>query len=345
MNNLLLQALHCSNHGTRPPVWLMRQAGRYMPQYRKIKERYSFLDMLHSPELAAEITLLPIHLLSCDAAILFSDILIILEALEMGLYFKENIGPIIEKPLSQEEDVYKLPSIDVKERLSYVSETIRLLIPQLQVPLIGFSGAPFTLASYMIEGKSSKDLKTTRRWMYNHPQTFHLLLQKLTNIIIEHLETQICAGVQALQIFDTWASILSPQQFTTFVFPYLKQIIEHLRPSNIPIIFFCRGSSSFLTQLATLSPHALSLDWSCEMASSRSVIPNFIALQGNIDPCLLYAPRPTIKKVLYELLDSMQNDPGYICNLGHGIGPDVNMDNVKYLVDAVKEYCPTSIPL
>ncbi|MFT4551756.1 MAG: uroporphyrinogen decarboxylase [Chlamydiales bacterium] len=345
MDPLFLSALHCQNDSGRPPVWLMRQAGRYMPQYQAFRKKHRLLELFRKPELAAEVTLLPVDLLGVDAAILFSDILVIVEALGLGLDFAEGMGPVIDSPIQNVRDIENLPTIDVREKLDYVAQTIKLVRPQLNIPLIGFSGAPFTIASYMIEGRSSRDLKKTRQLAYHDERAFHTLLQKLTDVIIDYLQMQVDAGAQTLQIFDSWANYLSPSQFHNFVYPYLKQIVEGLRGSNVPIILFCRGSSSFIEQLIELKPHAISLDWSCEMSKVRSITPENIALQGNLDPFLLYAPKEIIKRDLYAQLDEMRDNPGYICNLGHGISPDMSMENVKYLVDCVKEYnyCPTTV--
>lgn len=343
MEQLLLQALHNQNTSGRPPVWLMRQAGRYMPEYQAFRKKHRLLELFRKPELAAEVTLLPIDLIGVDAAILFSDILVIVEALGLGLDFVEGIGPVIERPIQNARDVENLPSVDVREKLDYVAQTIKLVRPQLDVPLIGFSGAPFTIASYMIEGRSSRDLKKTRQMAYHDERAFHSLLQKLTDVIIDYLHLQVNSGAQVLQIFDSWANYLSPSQFRSYVFPYLKQIVESLRKTEIPMILFCRGSASFLDQLIELNPHALSLDWSCEMIKTRAITPKNIALQGNLDPFLLYAPKEIIKKDLYALLDEMKDEPGYICNLGHGISPDMSMDKVKFLVDCVKEYRYSSL--
>jgi uroporphyrinogen decarboxylase len=345
MRDLFLDALLCKNNNSRPPVWLMRQAGRYMPEYQKIRKKHRLLELFRKPELATEVTLLPINSLDVDAAILFSDILVIVEALGLGLDFVEGIGPVIERPIQKIQDIENLPFIDVREKLAYVAQTIQMLRPQLDVPLIGFSGAPFTIASYMIEGKSSRDLKKTRQLAYHHEEAFLNLLQRLTNVIIDYLRMQIDAGAQALQIFDSWANYLSPKQFRSFVFPFLKEIIGSLRDTSIPIIIFCRGSSSFLQELIELNPHAISLDWSCDMQKVHALAPHNIALQGNLDPFLLYAPREIIKKDVNTLLNNMRSSKGFICNLGHGIAPDMKMDNVKYLVDCVKEYQNSSLPV
>ncbi|PJD94366.1 MAG: uroporphyrinogen decarboxylase [Parachlamydia sp.] len=334
-SSLFLQALACTNR-QRPPVWLMRQAGRYMPQYRALREKHSFLEMCHRPELAAEVTLLPIHAFGMDAAILFSDILVIPEALEVGLRFEETQGPIIESPLNCAEDVLHLPTIDIKEKLHYVAEAIKLCRKELKVPLVGFCGAPFTLASYLIEGGTSRSFKKTKQWMMRDPDSFHLLLERLADLTIEYLNLQVDAGVQAIQIFDSWASILGHYQFQEFSLVYLKKIVDKLRQRNVPLILFCRGSSVFAPLLATAQPAGISLDWNCELSSMRKTIPASIALQGNLDPDILYASPVNVKKHVARLLKSMAGEPGYIFNLGHGIHPDTPLASVQALVEEVQ---------
>jgi uroporphyrinogen decarboxylase len=315
----------------------MRQAGRYLPEYRTLRERHSFLEMCHHPELAAEVTLLPIRIFEMDAAILFSDILVIAEALGRGLHFEEGIGPIIERPLHTKSDVDTLSTPHIPEALGYVERAIHHILPTLHVPLIGFCGAPFTVASYLIEGKSSRDLKKTKQWMLRDPESFHVLLQKICTCTLEYLKLQIKAGVHALQIFDSWVHVLSHTQFLEFSLKYLRQIVETLRPFNIPLILFCKGSSVFAPQMGELSPAGISLDWNADIAQMRAKIPSHIALQGNLDPDVLYGNRKTIKETARALLKSMQGDPGYIFNLGHGIHPDTPVDAVRTLVDLVKE--------
>jgi len=336
MNDLFLKALRCENR-SRAPIWLMRQAGRYMPQYRAIRAKHPFLDMVHDPELAAEVTMLPVKHLGVDAAILFSDILVIPEALRVGLHFDDGIGPIIDRPLQTAADIDALPKPDIKEALQYVAQAIRLLRPQLKVPLIGFCGAPFTVASYMIEGKSSKDLRTTKQWMMKDPKSFHTLLEKISRLTIDYLEMQIEAGVQAVQIFDSWANVLSHGQFREFSLTYFKMILEGIKSKNVPAILFCRGSSVFASQLAEIQPSAISVDWNADLMQMRKVIPRNIALQGNLDPDVLYAPYDLIKRETKALLKGMKGEPGYIFNLGHGLLPDIPYENVQALVDIVRQ--------
>ncbi len=335
MRDFFLQALR-DRQAVSPPVWLMRQAGRHLASYRALRQRYSFLEMCHEPDLITEVTLLPIQAYEMDAAILFSDILVIPEAMGLGLRFEDHIGPIIERPIRDLQDIEHLSFAADMTKLEFVAQGIHQLKAHLQVPLIGFCGAPFTLASYMIEGKSSRDLKKTKQWMLKDPQHFHVLLEKITEWTISYLLLQIEAGVEAIQIFDSWANFLAHHQFREFSLVYLKKILEGIRHTDIPTILFCRGSSVFAPQLAELQPAGIGLDWNCQMSSMRRFIPRSIALQGNLDPDILYAPLPTIKAEVQRLLEEMEGDTGFIFNLGHGLPPDVSEEAVKTLVDCVK---------
>ena len=314
----------------------MRQAGRYMPEYRAIRSKHSFLTMCHTPELAAQVTRLPIDCFGMDAAILFSDILVVAEAFDVGLRFEDKVGPLIERPIRSSASIAALPTIDVKEKLGYVAETISLLKPTLNVPLIGFAGAPFTVASYMIEGGSSKDLRLTKKLMLNDPEAFHSLLDKIAICTIDYLNLQIKAGVNALQLFDSWANFLSMPHFKEFSLAYMKRIVNALSPHNVPIILYCKGSSVFAEELATACPAGISLDWNADINKIRERLPPSIALQGNLDPDFLYAPAPLLKSAALNMMESMKDQPGYIFNLGHGILPDVSPDAVRLLVDTVK---------
>ncbi len=336
-NSLLLKALHCQN-SSRPPIWIMRQAGRYMPQYRTMRAKYDFLCLCHQPELAAEVTLLPIRTFGMDAAILFSDILVIAEALGRGLRFEEGIGPIIDRPIHSAKDLETLPKPMISEALGYVKQTIQLLLPQLSVPLIGFCGAPFTVASYLVEGRSSRDLKKTKQWMIREPHTFHQLLNHVCDCTVEYLKMQITAGVNAIQIFDSWAHVLDHSHFRAFSLFYLKRIVLALKDTGVPIILFCRGSSLFAPQLAEVAPAAISLDWNADITQVRRQIPSTIALQGNLDPDILYGDRNVISSAAKAILEGMKEEPGYIFNLGHGIHPDTPMESVHTLVDLVHSF-------
>ena len=334
MNDIFLQALQCRNH-SGPPIWLMRQAGRHLASYRSLRQRYSFLNMCHEPDLIEQITLLPIEAYEMDAAILFSDILVVAEAMEVGLHFEDQVGPVIERPIVTRQDIEALPPPDLS-KLQYVAQGIRQLRKQLEVPLIGFCGAPFTVASYMIEGKTSRDLKKTKQWMLKDPEGFHLLLKKIADWSSAYLQLQIEAGVQAIQIFDSWANALSHHSFREFSLAYLYALLNSIHHMPIPVILFCRGSSVFAPQLAQIKPAAIGLDWNCHMADMRRRIDRSIALQGNLDPDILYAPLSRIEEEVERLLDEMEGEPGFIFNLGHGVAPDVSEEAVRTLVQCVK---------
>jgi uroporphyrinogen decarboxylase len=316
----------------------MRQAGRYMPEFRKIRAKHSFLEVCHDPELASEVTLLPLRVFNFDAAILFSDILVIPEALQLGLRFEDHVGPIFERPLSSAKDIDQLPAIDVKTSLNYVAKTIKLLLPKLKVPLIGFCGAPFTLASYMIEGGSHKDLKKTKQWMLKDPDSFHRLLGLITGYTLDYMRLQAEAGVHAFQIFDSLAHALAHPQFREFSLPYLQILLKGFASSQVPVIVFCKGSSVFAPQIGEIHPSGISLDWNGHLPDMRKRIPSNIALQGNLDPDILYAPCKLLKREIRGMLQSMKGDPGYIFNLGHGMLPDISVDAVHTLVDTVQTF-------
>lgn len=332
--SLLMNALNCSNMD-RPPIWIMRQAGRHLPQYRDLRSKYSFLELCHQPELIAEVTMMPIREYGMDAAILFSDILVIPEAMGVGVRFEDSIGPIIDRPITCLKDIQNLPDPDIS-LLNYVREGILATNQQLDVPLIGFCGAPFTVASYMIEGKSSKNFKQTKKMMLSQPEVFHALLRKIADWSIAYLKMQIDAGVKAVQIFDSWANALAPRQFQEFSLHYLDYILKGIG-HKVPTILFCRGSSVFYPLMAQIKPSAIGLDWNCSMTEVRHHIGYPIALQGNLDPDILYAPIPKIKAEVNHLLDSMRGDRGFIFNLGHGVTPDVPVEAVRTVVECVKK--------
>lgn len=334
MANLFIDALKCQNR-SRPPIWFMRQAGRYLPEYQKIRSKHSFLELCKNSELIAEVTKLPIEKIGFDAAILFSDILLIPEALGLKLNFTEE-GPIFDRPLLTTKDIENLKPLESTNDLSFIKESIQILVKELPVPLIGFTGAPFTLASYMIEGKASKDFKKTKKWLLNEPKSFFLLLDKLSEAIVEALNLQIEAGAQALQIFDSWAFVLSEEYFKKCCTHFLKKILSQIKDPEIPVIYFCRGSSVFAPIIAEVKPHAISIDWNANLKTLRRDLPQKVALQGNLDPDLLYAPEEELKKIVQFKLKEMKDDPGYVFNLGHGIHPDTPVNSVKIVVDLVK---------
>lgn len=331
-----IQALRCTNKQSTP-IWLMRQAGRYMPQYRLLKLRYSLIEMFHNAELIQQVTLMPIEQLSVDAAILFSDILMVLNSFNKKWHFEEKKGPIIEDPIHSLMDIEQLSTSGNEVMYEFITSAIFALKKQLKIPLIGFCGAPFTIASYLIEGCSAREAKKTKQLMYQESAHFHLLLDKIADAAATLLNVQIKAGVDVIQIFDSWADTLPIEEFCTFSIPYIRKIIQRLH-SPVPVIIFCRGSSLFASEIAKIHPQAISIDWQADLTSVRKQIPKSIALQGNLDPVVLLAHKEVIKKKALGILSQMHQDPSYIFNLGHGILPETPFENVKYLVDCVKEY-------
>lgn len=343
MNDLLLKALRCESV-PRPPVWLMRQAGRYMPQYRALRSKHSLWEMFHEPEVAADVTCLPLEHLGVDAAILFSDILVIAEALGGAVRFPDEGGPKIDPPIHTLEQVALMPYIPVEESLPYVFETIRQVKKRISVPLIGFSGGPFTVATYMIDSSNHSAFERTKKWIKEDPASFHALLSKITQATIAYLKTQVQAGVDVLQVFDSWASVLSDAEFATFSLPYLKQVVDALRSTQVPLILFCRSSSLRAEALAAIEPHAISFDWHLPMLELRKKVPAHIAIQGNFNPEFLKTSSAAeISAGVNDLIASMRGKLGFIVNLGHGITPDVPMENVRCFVDAVKSFASQSI--
>lgn len=337
-NTLLLDVLN-QKPVPRPPIWIMRQAGRYMPAYRQLRQSYSFLEMIQTPDLATEITLQPINYLGTDAAILFSDILVTAQALGSDLDYIEGTGPVISNPIRSMADVYALNTQGTTEKLSYVTTAIRQLKGELSVPLIGFAGAPFTVASYMIEGGSSHTLKTVKTLRYNDQSTFIALLEALTEVTIDYLIAQIDAGVDAIQLFDTWANHLTWDDFNQFSLTYMKTIIQAIRKhSSIPIILFCKNAGLLWPLLQDINPSAISFDWTGHIPRIRQNLTPSIAMQGNIDPYLLYGSPSMIQQSVTHFLNQINPTDHLIVNLGHGILPDMRPEHVKTLVDTVQSY-------
>lgn len=337
-NNLFLDAAF-SKATERPPVWMMRQAGRFMPQYWEIKNKYSFLEMCKTPEIAADVTMLPVDLLGIDAAILFSDILVTGEAMGGDLSFTQGVGPKFANPVRNAQDIERL-EVDVVDRLQYVADAIKVIQQRLNgsIPLIGFAGAPFTVMSYLVEGGSSKDFKLTKLLIHNHPELAHRLLAKIAKVTTDYLNLQIAAGVNALQLFDSWALALSWNDYQEFSHQYNQQIIAGLNRTNVPVISFCKGSSVFAPIMAEAKPDVISVDWNADLLNIKKALPANIAVQGNLDPHILYADQPVIKKHILQLFERMRGEQGFIFNLGHGIMPDIPFENVKYAIEVVKEF-------
>jgi len=318
----------------RTPVWLMRQAGRYLPEYRRVRAACTFLELCKTPELAVEVTLQPVEILGVDAAILFSDILIPLEPMGMGLDFVP--GPVFEQPVRNLGDVERLRIPTMEEAVPFVLETIRLLRRELEgkVPLIGFGGAPFTLACYMVEGKGSKDFAAIKKMMYSAPEVYAALMEKVSTVLVAYLQAQIAAGAQAIQVFDTWGGILSPSDYARYVLPYTSRVIAGLG-GNVPIIHFVKGAGAMLELVKRSGGDVLGLDWHVSLAAAREVLGPGTAVQGNLDPTVLYGTRSLIEAEVKRILDENNNRPGHIFNLGHGILPDVPPENAVHMVECV----------
>ena len=315
----------------------MRQAGRYLPEYRAIRERTDFLTLCKTPELAAEVTIQPVDIVGVDAAILFSDILVIPEAMGMKLEIVESKGPSFDDPIRSLDDLKRLNTDGLVDRLGYVFDAIKLTKEKLagRVPLIGFSGAPWTLATYMVEGKGTRNFDVIKRFMYNKPRAAHELLQKLSDAVVEYLNAKIRAGCDAVQIFDTWAGVLSPSDFEEFSLRYISYICDRLETNEAPVIIFAKGVND-TAKLANLKCDVLGLDWTKDIGEARSQAGGK-AIQGNLDPCVLFASKEKIRQETERILERFGSGPGHIFNLGHGILPDTPPENAKYLVDCVKE--------
>lgn len=336
-NDLFIRAAQ-SQLTERPPIWMMRQAGRFMPEYWEIKNKYSFLEMCKTPEIAADVTMLPVDLLGIDAAILFSDILVTAEAMGGDLSFEQGVGPRFSNPVRTVADADKL-EVDCLDKLQYVADAIKVTQERLagRLPLIGFAGAPFTILSYLVEGGSSKDFKRTKLLLNNEPALAHAILQKIADVTINYLNMQVDAGVNALQLFDSWALALSWNDYRDFAHHYNKYILANIK-RTVPVISFCKGSSVFAPMMVEANPDVISVDWNADLKNIKQALPAGIAVQGNLDPFVLYADKKVIKDKILQLFERMRGEPGFICNLGHGIMPDIPFDNVKYAVEVIKEF-------
>ncbi|HVZ95397.1 MAG TPA: uroporphyrinogen decarboxylase [Chitinophagaceae bacterium] len=336
-NDLLLRALRCEKT-ERPPVWMMRQAGRYLPEYMALRDKYDFFTRVQTPELAAEITLQPIVRLGVDAAIIFSDILVIPQAMGVEVLLEEGKGPLLPKTITSQKDIDALITDAVEKDLDYVFKALALTKERLNgsIPLIGFAGAPFTILCYMVEGKGSKTWDKARQFCFSQPHLAQQLLQKITDTSIAYLKQQVKAGADVVQVFDSWSGCLSPEDFRLFAQPYLIQIADALKDSA-PVILFPKGSWYALQGLSNSSASALGLDWCISPKTARDLTNNKITLQGNFDPAKLLLPPGEIKKSVKEMIDAF-GVQGYIANLGHGITPDVPVENAIAFVEAVKNY-------
>lgn len=335
-NDLLLRAAQ-GEATERPPVWLMRQAGRILAEYRAVRqEAGSFINLVTNPELAAEVTIQPVDLLGVDAAIIFSDILVIPEAMGLPYEMIEQRGPNFPKTVQSEDDLKSLKIADPEKELGYVLEAIRITKKRLngRVPLIGFAGAPFTIFCYMTEGKGSKTFSVAKKLLYTNPELAEHLLQMITDSTIAYLKAQVVAGANLVQVFDSWAGILSPQQYERFSLPYLRQICDAI--DTVPVTIFAKGAYFARKTIGELSCSVVGLDWNMDIAESRALIPHK-TLQGNLDPCVLYASYDEIKKETRAMLEAYGDHP-FIANLGHGVYPDTDPDKVRCFIDTVKAY-------
>ena len=321
------------------PVWFMRQAGRYMAEYRAIREKHTLLEIVKQPELAAEVTLQPVRAFNVDAAILFADILLPLQPMGVDFEFVKGEGPAIHNPVRTQADVDALRPLHPEETLAHVMDAIRILRAELvNTPLIGFSGAPFTVASYMIEGGPSRDYKTTKLMMYSAPELWHAFMDKLSTALAEYLTAQIHAGAQAVQLFDSWVGALSPADFEAFVLPYSKRVLDAAHTTGVPVINFGTGTATLLPLMRQAGGDVIGLDWRVPLDSGWQTIGHDRAVQGNLDPVALFAPIPEMKKRIHDVLRRAEGRPGHIFNVGHGILQHTPEDNVKAAVEIVHEY-------
>ncbi len=343
-NDLLLRAL-LREATERRPIWLMRQAGRYLPEYRATRARAgSFMSLCSTPELACEVTLQPLERFPLDAAILFSDILTIPHAMDLGLEFEAGEGPKIERPVRCAADVDKLKIPDPGRELRYVMDAVAMVHRELRgrVPLIGFAGSPWTVGTYMVEGGGSKTFGRIKRMMYESPAVLHRMLDLLARATILYLNAQIAAGAQAVMLFDTWGGVLTPAQYEEFSLGYMAQIIDALTGvaggRRVPRIVFTKGGGAWLAKIAAIGCDAVGVDWTTDLGAARRAVDGKVALQGNLDPSALFAPPETLRAETLRVLDSFGAGPGHVFNLGHGITPEVDPQSVAVLVETVRGY-------
>ncbi|MBI3788437.1 MAG: uroporphyrinogen decarboxylase [Ignavibacteriales bacterium] len=338
-NDLFLRA--CKREDVeRTPVWMMRQAGRYLPEYRAVREKTDFLTLCKTPELASEVYIQPVDIIGVDTCIIFSDILVVPEAMGMELIVEEGAGgPRFPSPLRSRPDIDKLTMPDPNRELRFVMDALRLTRKQLngRVPLIGFSGSPWTLATYMVEGKGSKNFRYIKELIYTNPKDAHALLDKLARAVASYLTAQIEAGAQAVQIFDTWGGILPQEEFREFSLRYIQQVLQLLKKNNAPVIVFCKDCGHSLEAIADTGTDVVGLDWTTDIGKAREMVGSYVALQGNLDPILLYAPPEKIRAGVKRILEKFGKGSGHIFNLGHGILPDIPVEHAKAFIQAVKE--------
>ncbi|GIW22210.1 MAG: uroporphyrinogen decarboxylase [Candidatus Sericytochromatia bacterium] len=339
-NYLLIKAIR-KEKIDRIPVWIMRQAGRYLKEYNQVRQNYDFMEMCKTPEAIVEVSVQPVNIIGVDAGIIFSDILVPVEAMGVKVTFEKNHGPKLDYKIKDLKDVENLkipnPTIDMK----FIGDSIKMFKQKLpkDKPLIGFSGAPWTLSSYILEGGSSKNFTKIKSFMFNKEKIFLLLMEKITETIIKHLIYQIESGADIIQIFDTWAGVLAPNDYEKYAFYYQKKIISSIKSKyDIPIILYINGSGNILEKMVETGADALSIDWMTDLAYAKSKVGDKVSLQGNMDPCYLYGNREFVKNKVIETINKFGKETGYIFNLGHGILPDIPVENVKTMVETVKKY-------
>ncbi len=329
------------------PIWIMRQAGRYLPEYRHIRQQAGgFMQMCKNPDIASEITLQPLERFDLDAAIIFSDILTIPDAMGLGLHFKENEGPHFTHPVRTQRDVENLPIPDPEADLGYVMQAISQVVKSCQnrVPVIGFCGSPWTVATYMVEGKSSKTFSVIKKMLYNEPALLTQLLQKVTQASIDYLQAQIAAGAQVVMIFDTWGGVLAPNAYQQFSLQFMQQIVSALKNNpvtqNTPIILFTKQGGQYLESIAATGCHGVGIDWTVDIVDAKKRVGNKVALQGNLDPAVLYADETIVQREVSKVLTAFNGEPGHIFNLGHGIYPDIAPEKVQCVIETVRGFSP-----
>ncbi len=322
----------------RPPVWIMRQAGRYLPDFMVLKNKYDFFTRCQTPELAAEITLMPIKQIGLDASIIFSDILVIPQAMGVNVEMKNNFGPYIECPIRKKSDVINLDIKNVEEKLNYVFEAIKMTKKELpkNIPLIGFAGSPWTILCYMVQGSGSKNFDIAKKFCFENPELAKMLLSKITSITIDYLKKKVEAGADAIQIFDSWGGVLSHTDYQFFSYPYIEEITNALKKIT-PVIIYPKGCWHSINAYSKIGASGLGIDWTCSARNARYLSNNNITLQGNLDPSRLFSPKKELIKQTTQMLDEFGKDK-YIANLGHGILPNTPVDNVKVFVETVKNY-------
>lgn len=321
------------------PIWFMRQAGRYMAEYRAIRQKHTLLEICKQPELACEVTLQPVRVMGVDAAILFADILLPLEPMGAPFEFAAGEGPVFEHPVRTAEDVAALRVIDPEEGLGYVLDAIRMIRKELdgKTPLIGFAGAPFTLASYLVEGGKSSHYAQTKHMMYAEPELWQSLMQKLSEVVRRYLHAQVEAGAQAIQLFDSWIGALSPTDYREYILPHVRHILSSIEKTGVPVIHFGTGTATLLELQKEAGGTVIGVDWRTPLDGARKRLGDSVAVQGNLDPLLLSAPRPLLEKRVLEVLEQAGRAPGHIFNLGHGILPETPPDAVRFVADLVHE--------